>query len=129
MKIRCNLRVTMLFLRTSELSLLHLGPVQIPRFTQIWNSDQSKFIQTWWVCFDWSEFLVLRYSRNMDQTEINDTKEASESENAILDINEENTSGDNLNKIVGEQKLNAPLDEALRHLVFPILKLVATNAP
>ena len=33
MKIRCNLRVTILFLRLN-LSLLHLGPVQIPRFTQ-----------------------------------------------------------------------------------------------
>ena len=49
----------------------------------------------------------------MDQTEINETQEASESENANLDINEENTSGDNLNKIVGKQKFNAPLDEAL----------------
>jgi hypothetical protein len=55
----------------------------------------------------------LRAPATMDQTEINDTQEASESENANLDINEENTSGDNLNKIVGEQKFNAPLDEAL----------------
>ena len=58
----------------------------------------------------------------MDQTEINDIKEALESKNANLDnINEENTSGDSLNKIdnVGEQKFNAPLHEASPAPSFP----------
>jgi len=44
---------------SSELSLLHLGPVQIPRFTQIWNSDQSKYRNPGFPYFDWSEFLCV----------------------------------------------------------------------
>ena len=52
--------------------------------------------------FSWQ--LIAPVTIAMDQTEINDTKEASKSNNANLDINKENTSGDNLNEIVGEQK-------------------------
>jgi len=56
MKIRCNLRVTILFLRLN-LSLLHLGPVQIPRLTP--NLELRPIEVQKSVYFDWSEFLCV----------------------------------------------------------------------
>ena len=81
--------------------ILHVGcfrTVYAPKWGTPTNQNTSK---PWRVCFDWSEFFVLCNSlgnssfcihvvpATMDQTEINDVKEALESKNANLDnINE-----------------------------------------